>query len=96
MNGPKVSKSAFLKASVAGILAVGAFAVFNSGAGAEGMAAAPGVPCYGVNACKGTGDCGGKGHACAGKNACKGMGFKNVVLKEDCLKMEGGRLTLEQ
>ena len=31
--------------------------------------------CHGVNACKGTGDCGGKGHHCAGKNACKGKGW---------------------
>ena len=29
-----------------------------------------GVPCYGVNACKGTGGCGSKNHSCAGKNGC--------------------------
>lgn len=31
--------------------------------------------CHGVNSCKGTGECGGKGHSCAGKNSCKGKGW---------------------
>ena len=37
------------------------------------------VHCYGVNKCKGTGACGGKGHACAGENACKGQGFLDTT-----------------
>lgn len=53
------------------------------------------VNCYGVNKCKGTGDCGGKGASCAGSNACKGQGF--IALPEDtCLKIQGGRLTAEE
>ncbi|PIQ83152.1 MAG: hypothetical protein COV75_09070 [Candidatus Omnitrophica bacterium CG11_big_fil_rev_8_21_14_0_20_63_9] len=48
--------------------------------------------CYGVNKCKGTGDCGGKGHSCAGQNACKGQGYLDLSEK-DCLRIEGGRLT---
>lgn len=52
------------------------------------------VKCYGVNKCRGTGACGGKGHSCAGENACKGQGF--LKMKQDtCLKIEGGRLTPE-
>jgi len=51
--------------------------------------------CYGVNKCKGMGDCGGKGHSCAGENACKGQGFLKID-KETCLKIEGGRLTEEK
>jgi uncharacterized membrane protein len=51
--------------------------------------------CYGVNKCKGMGDCGGKGHSCAGENACKGQGFLKID-KETCLKIEGGRLTPEK
>jgi uncharacterized membrane protein len=50
------------------------------------------VNCYGVNECKGTGACGGKGHSCAGKNACKGQGYIKID-KETCLQIEGGRLT---
>src|SRR5262245_42275166 len=50
------------------------------------------VPCYGVNKCKGVGDCGGKGHSCAGKNSCKGQGYLDMS-KDLCLKIEGGRLT---
>ncbi|MCG6139884.1 hypothetical protein EHQ23_00500 [Leptospira bourretii] len=38
--------------------------------------------CHGINACKGQGDCGGKGHACAGKNSCKGQGWKGTSEKE--------------
>jgi len=53
------------------------------------------VPCYGVNKCKGTGDCGGKSHSCAGENACKGQGYLKID-KETCLKIEGGRLTPEK
>ncbi len=53
------------------------------------------VHCYGVNKCKGTGDCGGKGHSCAGENACKGQGFLDID-QETCLKIEGGRLTPEK
>ncbi len=53
------------------------------------------VKCYGVNKCKGTGDCGGKGHSCAGENACKGQGYLKID-KETCLKIEGGRLTPEK
>ena len=35
-----------------------------------------GGECYGVNACKGTGECGGSdGHSCAGQNTCKGQGW---------------------
>ena len=83
-------KSKFLAASVAGILAVGSFAALTCTAKAEDSA---GGPCYGVNACKGTGDCGGKaGNSCAGKNACKGQGWLKLP-KEACTKIQGGRLT---
>jgi uncharacterized membrane protein len=53
------------------------------------------VHCYGVNKCKGAGDCGGKGHSCAGENTCKAQGYLNVD-KETCLKIQGGRLTPEK
>ena len=71
--------------------------------GLMSLAAAPGiafaesdekVACYGVNKCKATGACGGKGHSCAGENACKGQGYLKIDA-ETCLKIEGGRLTAE-
>ena len=86
---------ALLAASVAGILAaLTSGAVGVQGAGAHEDANADTAPCYGINKCSGTGDCGGKGHSCHGKNACKGQGYLELD-KEDCLRIEGGRLTVE-
>jgi uncharacterized membrane protein len=50
------------------------------------------VPCYGVNKCKETGDCGGPGHSCANQNTCKRQGYIDMD-KETCLRLDGGRLT---
>ena len=44
--------------------------------------------CSGINACKGTGECGGVGHGCAGKNSCKGQGW--VTTTEGDCKTKGG------
>jgi uncharacterized membrane protein len=52
-------------------------------------------PCWGVNKCKGTGDCGAEGcrqSGCHGSNACKGKGFLRIN-PETCLKIQGGSLT---
>ena len=84
-------KNKMIAASVAGLLAVGTMAI---GAARAEMGAA-GVPCYGINACKGTGECGGKGHACAGKNACKGAGFVSAESAEACTT-QGGTLTAKE
>jgi uncharacterized membrane protein len=81
-----------LAAAVAGMLTAG---MVSAASAAEGEKAEK-VKCYGANACKGQGGCGGAGHACAGKNACKGQGFVEVDTKEACLKMAGGRLTPEK
>lgn len=48
-----------------------------------GASAAAKGECWGVNACKGQGECGGAGHSCAGKNACKGQGWL-ALSKTDC------------
>ena len=90
----KNSKKKFVMASVAGLLAAGSIAATSVNAEMQAPAAGS-VPCYGINACKGTGDCGGKGYSCAGKNACKGEGF--IQLNKDvCARIEGGRLTAEK
>lgn len=79
-------KKALIAASIAGLMTVAV-----SGAATNAIAA-DNKPCYGVNACKGTGDCGGKGYSCAGKNACKGQGF--IELPADvCTRINGGSLT---
>lgn len=52
-------------------------------------------PCWGVNKCKGTGDCGAEGcrhSGCHGSNACKGKGFLRIN-PDTCMKIQGGRLT---
>ena len=84
----EAKKRAWIAASVAGLMAAAA-----AGLAPPAQAAEEGkVPCYGVNKCKGTGDCGGKGHSCAGKNECGGAGYINLA-KNDCLRIKGGSLT---
>lgn len=63
--------------------------------GAPSVAHAEEVPCYGINKCKGTGECGGKEHSCAGENECAGKGWIKIE-KEKCLKIKDGRLTPEE
>ena len=75
-------KKMLLAASVAGLLAVSGVAL------SAGNVFAADVNCAGVNACKGTGDCGGKGNSCAGKNACKGTGWVKTSA-EVCQKIGG-------
>jgi uncharacterized membrane protein len=80
-----------------GLLLASAVAGLMVAGGVAGTAAAEDkeeVRCYGVNKCKGTGDCGGKGHSCAGENACKGQGYLKMSA-DTCLKIQGGRLTPE-
>jgi hypothetical protein len=51
-------------------------------------------PCWGVNKCKGLGDCGAEGcrhSGCHGSNACKGAGFLRIN-PDTCLKIQGGSL----
>ena len=79
-------KQMLLAASIAGLMSVSVVAATTA-------QAAESVPCYGVNACKGTGDCGGKGYSCHGNNACKGQGWLNLP-SDVCTRIEGGRLTV--
>lgn len=51
-------------------------------------------PCWGINKCKGTGDCGAEGcrhSGCHGSNACKGQGFIRQS-PDTCLRITGGSL----
>ena len=56
-------------------------------AGENGAEAAKGE-CWGINSCKGTGACQGKGHSCAGENACKGQGWLKLTAAE-CAEKSG-------
>jgi len=78
-----------LLASLAGALALPIVAMSPSVVHAE---EAEEVHCYGVNKCKGTGDCGGKGHSCANQNSCKRAGYIDMD-KDTCLRLDGASLT---
>ncbi len=82
----KNKKKALIAASVAGFLAMTGASLMPSANAAEGVA------CYGINKCKGTGDCGGKGHSCHGQNSCKGQGWIDIQDAETCLSIQGGSL----
>ena len=82
---------ALLAASVAGLLAAAGSVGWSQQAQAQ-EDDVESAHCYGINKCKGTGDCGGKGNSCAGKNACEGKGYINLS-KDDCLRIKGGSLT---
>jgi len=84
-----VQRGALIASAVAALFAAGFVGPPTSPARAADEA-----HCYGINACKGKGDCGGKGHSCAGENVCKGKGYLKLD-KETCLKIQGGRLTEE-
>ncbi len=81
-----MKKQKLIVAALAGLMTVAGTVLIQGNAHAED------VQCYGVNKCKGTGDCGGKGSACHGSNACKGQGWKSMD-KAACLAIEGGSLT---
>lgn len=81
------TKKALLASAVAGLLSLSHLGL--AAEAAEGDAEK--VHCYGINQCKGTGDCSGKGHKCSGQNACKGQGHVNLP-KDVCLRIQGGHL----
>jgi len=84
-----------LASAAAGLMTLAVTAGSVENARAEASAAkGEQVKCYGANTCKGTGECGGKGHGCSGKNECAGQGWIKKT-KEECLAMKGGRLTAE-
>lgn len=79
-----VSGSGIAAAAVA--LAIAGTSVAPSPAFAAGK-----VQCFGINSCKGHGDCKTAANACKGQNSCKGHGFLLERSKHACLKL-GGKL----
>ena len=76
------TKTTLIGAALLGLVATGCSSTSGGGAKVLGE-------CHGINSCKGSGDCGGKGHGCAGKNSCKGNGWKKLS-KSEC-KEKGGK-----
>ncbi|MFQ5876996.1 MAG: hypothetical protein ACE5JH_04800 [Acidobacteriota bacterium] len=78
--------------AVVGMLAAGH--QFAYGGKAEGEKT---VKCYGINSCKGHGECGAPdgSHSCAGKNQCKGKGWVKVKSEKEC-KEKGGKVLKEE
>ena len=87
-----INSRVLLASAAAGLMTLAVAASPGDARAEEGGGEPAKVKCYGINSCKGTGECGGKGHACAGKNACKGQGWVYKD-KDECLSTEGGRLT---
>ena len=93
------SEKLLLSAAVAGLVGTAMTAGSASAAAKKAKTKAKAIKmevvhCYGVNACKGKGECGGKNHECAGANACKGQGWLNVS-REEC-SSKGGQVLLDE
>lgn len=71
-------------------LAMTAAVLFVTGATLIGAATADTVKgrCFGVNGCKGQGNCKSTKNDCKGKNACKGQGWLSM-LQSECSDKQG-------
>lgn len=79
-----MNKSALWSAALAGL-------VLASGNCKESKPAPEKVAegkCYGINTCKGKGECATKDHGCAGMNTCKGKAWMKT-LETDCKTKNG-------
>ena len=79
-------KKSLIAASIAGLIAMAGSVMIPS------VTFAADENCYGINACKGKGDCGGKAHSCAGLNGCKAQGYVKLPAGT-CVKIQGGSTT---
>ena len=91
IGGYMKKKSLLMTTAMAGLMMA---SCSQQGVQAQSGAEAKEVMCYGVNSCKGHGDCSGKVDACNGKNgceaslkcagmnSCKGKGLKKLSKKE--------------
>ncbi|MBT3236148.1 MAG: hypothetical protein HN353_09380 [Bdellovibrionales bacterium] len=79
-----------LGVALTGLVLAAGCAAGTTGSNSNSAASAQAVmgECHGVNACKGAGACGGKGHSCAGKNSCKGKGWLKLS-KAECSEKGG-------
>lgn len=83
------------KAKLTGaILAIGAASVFALAPAVAVAKHSHMVNCYGVNSCKGKGQCKSAHGSCKGQNTCKGQGVKRMSEKK-CKRM-GGTVETEE
>ncbi len=78
-----------LISAVAGLLAVNMAKAADQPAAGEGER----VHCYGINKCKGAGDCSGKGQQCARHKTYADKGHINLP-KDVCLRIKGAHTPL--
>ena len=83
-NGVSIATAAALFA----ISAMASAAPAPQGSSGRALGAEDVVHCYGVNSCKGSGDCATTKHSCKGMNECKGDGFKAMAASA-CLAGKG-------
>ncbi len=76
-----MNKVALVSAAIAGILSA------TCGQAGPDTKTADGK-CYGINGCKGQGECATKEHGCGGMNACKGQGWLKLT-KTACDEKKG-------
>ena len=70
-----LKKALLTSAALSGLMIAGCASSGSHHDSGGGLHAAVEGQCHGVNACKGKGDCSGKGYKCAGENACEGKGW---------------------
>ena len=87
LNIKTVSSFAAAAAAIA-LAAAASAAPAPTGSSGAAIGNADTVHCYGVNSCKGSGDCKTTEHDCKGMNACKGHGFKAMAAGQ-CLTKGG-------
>ena len=75
-------------AALFAMASIAAAAPAPSGSTGAAVGGADTVHCYGVNSCKGSGDCKTTAHECKGQNECKGHGFKALKASQ-CLSKGG-------
>lgn len=76
-----MKKTVLMTAAVAGILSATCGQAGPDPKLAEGK-------CYGINGCKGQGECATKDHGCGGMNSCKGKGWLKLT-KAACDEKKG-------
>ena len=79
MSTLKTGTSVVAAAALFALSAMAHAATPPAGSGGAALGADDTVHCYGVNSCKGSGDCKTADHECKGMNACKGHGFKALA-----------------
>ena len=79
MSTLKTGTTLAATAAALAFAAIASAAPAPAGSSGAALGANDTVHCYGVNSCKGSGDCKTTAHECKGMNECKGHGFKALA-----------------